>query len=102
MLDREGKCLDMQEIWLSELTVDIDAKGMCGELGIEPGAQAPEGMSMVGFDVELCGELAVDRLDNLACRIVEACERRWQLLLIAAGQGEQANAIVLPEGGSFG
>ena len=77
MLDRESESLDLQEIGLSELTIDVDAKGMCGELGIKPGAQAPERMSMVGFDVELFGELAVDRLDNLACSIVEACER-WR------------------------
>src|SRR5512147_2488749 len=102
MLDRESQCLDVQEIWLSELTIDVDAKGVCGELGVKPGAQSPEGMSTVGFDVELFGELAVDGLDNLAHGVVKLRECWWELLLITSGQGEQANAVVLLQVGSFG
>ena len=37
MLVGEGQSLDLQEIWLVQQTVDVDAEGMCGELGIESG-----------------------------------------------------------------
>ena len=77
MLDREGQRLDLQEIWLSELTVDIDAEGMSGELGIKPCDIAPKGMGMVGLDVELFGELTVDRLDDLAHGVVEPLLVPW-------------------------
>ena len=72
MLDWEGQGLDLQEIWLTEQAIDIDAKGMCSELGIEPGAEAPKGMCMVGFDLELFGELAVNGFNDLAHGIVQA------------------------------
>ena len=59
---------------------------------------------MVGFDVKVCDQLAIDGFDDLTDRIVEAAYRLGDLsLLVAAGFGEQADATVLSEfGRDFG
>ena len=66
MLVGEGQFLDLQIVMYAHEAVDIDAKGVGGQLGIEAGAQAPESEGMVGFDVEFCGQLTVDSFDDLA------------------------------------
>ena len=35
MLDREGKLLDVEEVGVTQQSVDIDAQGMCGKFGVE-------------------------------------------------------------------
>ena len=74
MLVGEGQILDLQEIWLAQQTVDVDTEGMCGELGIESGTQPSKRMSMVGLDVQLLRELAIDGLNDLANRVVETSD----------------------------
>ncbi len=34
MLDRESQSFDLQEIWVSQKTIEIDAQGMRSQLGI--------------------------------------------------------------------
>lgn len=57
---------------------------------------------MVGLQVELLGELAIDGFDELAHGVMQPRQRRGQLLLIKSGQGEQANAVVLMQVVRFG
>ncbi len=61
----------MQESWLADQAVEIDTQGMCGEFSVEASAQAPEGMSMIDFNLELAGELCIHGLNHLADRVVE-------------------------------
>jgi hypothetical protein len=57
---------------------------------------------MVGYVFKLCGQLAIDGFDDLAEQDEEAANRLRELtLLVTPGQGEQTNAIVLPEFGCF-
>ena len=79
MLVREGQGLDLQVVWLPKQTVDEDTQGMSSQLAVESGAQAPEGMGMVRFDVELLTELAVNRLDDLSHGIEQSFELWWFL-----------------------
>ena len=65
MLDREGEWLDVKEVSLTQETIDVDAQSMSSQLGVQTGAQTPEGVSMVLLHVELLGQLAVDRLYDL-------------------------------------
>ena len=86
MLDRKGKGLDLQEVRVAKQTIDIDAQGMSGELGVETGTETPEGMGMVSLDVKLFGQLSVDGLDDLAHAVEEAPHGLRQLpFLIASG-----------------
>ncbi len=56
---------------------------------------------MVGLDLELFDQLAVDGFNDLAQRVKEATDRLGELsLLVASGQGVQTDAIVLPKFGS--
>jgi hypothetical protein len=44
MLDRESQGLDLQELRLTQQSVDIDTQGMSSELGIQASAQNPKGL----------------------------------------------------------
>ena len=66
MLVWESQALDLQVVWLPKQAVDIDAQGVSSQLAVEPGAQTPESMGVVRFDVELLTELAIHRLDDLS------------------------------------
>ena len=66
MLDRKGQSLDLQEGRLADQAVEIDAQGMCGEFGVKASAQAPEGVRMVDFNIELVGELCLHGFNPLA------------------------------------
>ena len=66
MLVWEGQGLDLQEVWLPKQPIDKDTHGMSSQLAVEPGAQTPESMGVVRFDVELLTELAIHRLDDLS------------------------------------
>ena len=65
MLVREGQGLDLQVVWLPKQPIDEDTQGMSSQLAVESGAQAPESVGVVRFDVELLTELAINRLDDL-------------------------------------
>ena len=53
MLVRESQGFDLEEIWLAQQAVDIDAQSMCGQLTDQTSTQAPEGMGIVLFNREL-------------------------------------------------
>jgi hypothetical protein len=100
MIDRESQSLDLQEVRLAQKTIEIDAKCMCGEFGIETCTEAPKRMGMIGLDVELLSQLAIDGFDHLSSRIEEMLDVGRQLaLLVAAWQGVQTNAIVFKQVG---
>ena len=103
MLVREGESLDLQEVSLAEQAVNVDGQGVRREFGVESGTQAPKGVGMIGFDVELVVELAIDGFDNLADVIDEVAGLRRELFfLILPRQGVQADAIEMPQFSGFG
>jgi hypothetical protein len=53
MLNRENQCLDLQKGRLAEQPVDINAKRMRSEFGVDANAQAPKGMCMIEFKIEM-------------------------------------------------
>jgi hypothetical protein len=71
MLNRKSQGLDLQESWLADQAVEIDAQGMRCQFGVEARAQAPERMSMIDFNLELAGELGIHGFNHLADRVVE-------------------------------
>jgi len=52
MLVGESQGLDLQEPWLPQHTVDVNAQGVCRQFGIGPGTQAPKSMRMIDLDME--------------------------------------------------
>ena len=66
MLNRKSQGLDLQEGRLTDQAIEIDTQGVCGEFGVETSAQAPEGVSMIDFNLELAGELCIDGFNHLA------------------------------------
>jgi hypothetical protein len=71
MLDRKSQGLNLQEVGLADQAIEIDAQGMRSKFGIEASAQAPAGMGMIDFNLELAGELCIHRFNHLADRVVE-------------------------------
>ena len=64
--------------------------------------QSPKSMSLIGFDVELLGQLSVNSFYQLPNNIEQSPYFAWQLLLlITTPQGSQADAIVFPQLVSF-
>jgi hypothetical protein len=55
MLVGESQGFDLQKVLPSHQTIEVDTQRMRGQLGIEPGTQAPKGMGMVDLDVN-CSE----------------------------------------------
>ncbi len=45
----------MQEVGVPEQPVQVEAAGVRGQLGVEPGAQPAKGMGMGGGEAELLG-----------------------------------------------
>src|SRR6266487_7170313 len=102
MLNREGQRLDLQEGRLSDEAVEKDTQGMCSEFGVEASAQAPIGMSMIDFNLELFGELCIHRFNHLANRVVQTAQGAWQLLLLVASRkGCEVDPMLLPEVSCF-
>src|SRR5512145_274771 len=102
MLNRKSQSLDLQKGRLADQAVEIDAQGMCCEFGVEPSAQAPEGMRMIDCNLELAGELCIHGFNHLANGVVETAQGVWQLLLlIAARNGCQLDPVLLPEVSGF-
>ncbi len=71
MLDWESERFDLQEVRLSQQPVEIQAQGVGSQFGVQPGAQAPEGMGMVDFDMKLVGELCINGFNSLAAGVEE-------------------------------
>jgi len=70
---------------------------MCSQFGVEASTQAPKGMGMVDFNVELIGELCVHGFDHLPNGIEQTLRSTRQLLLlIAARNGFECNPVFLP------
>src|SRR5258705_13932126 len=68
---------------------------MRGQFGVEARCQTPEGMGMIGLDMELQGQLTVDHFDHLAqMRVQMAIGRRGLGRLIATRHGEQADVVL--------
>ena len=102
MLNRKRQGLDLQESWLADQAVEIDTQGVCGEFGVEARAQAPEGMGMIDFNLELAGELCIDRFNHLADRVVETAQAARQLLLLILSRNRgEVDAVVLPQVNRF-
>src|SRR3990172_211034 len=75
---------------------------MCSQFGVQPGTQAPEGMSVIDFNLKQLRKLMIDGLNHLSDGIQEsALFYRHLHLLIAAWQGHQPDAVVSEEIGSF-
>ena len=56
----------MQELWLTEQTVDVNAQSMCCQSDIKPGSQTSEGMSVIDLDLKQLRKLMIDGFDHLA------------------------------------
>ena len=72
MLVRERQFLDLQELWLADKAIDVNAQGMCRKLGIQAGAEAQKGVGMIPFNIELFRKLAIDRFNDLTDAIKQA------------------------------
>ena len=66
MLVGKSQSLDLQEVRLSQQSIDVDTESVRCELGIEPGAKPSKRVSMIGLNIQLLGELSIDGLNNLA------------------------------------
>ena len=103
MLVGESQRLDLQELWLTQQTVDVNAQSMCGQFGVEPGTQAPKGMSVIDLDLEQLRKLVIDDFDHLTNAIQKsALFNRYFDFLITARQSQQPDAVVGVELSSFG
>src|SRR5205085_4914531 len=93
VLVREGEALEVEVVGLTEEAVEVDGKGMGGELAVEACGEAIEGVGVVLFDVPEVGELTVDGLDDLAPASLEGGECRRELgRLVLARHGQQGDA----------
>lgn len=79
MLNGKSQCLDLQEGRLTQQAVDVNTQRMSRQFGVEASTQTPKGVCVIGFDLELIGELCIHRLNHLADRIVKTLDRAWQL-----------------------
>ena len=95
---REGEHLEVQDFGDAEQAIEPDTEGMGGELGGESGDQPPQAMGVIGLDVKLEGELAVDRLDQLAQVSVEMAKCLGGLRpLISARHGDEMDVAARPQ-----
>jgi len=86
MLDWESQRLDLEEGGLTEQTIAGNAQRMCSQFGVETSTQAPKGMGMIDFDIELSGKLRVHRFDHLANSVEKALPIGGHLLLLIAAR----------------
>jgi len=102
MLIRESQRLDLQELWPTQQAVDENAQSVCGQFGVEPGTQAPEGMGVIDLNLEQLRKLMVDGFDHLTNAIQKSALFSGHLyFLIAAWQSHQPDAVVSEELGGF-
>ena len=93
--ERTGECLEVQRVRHAEGAIKPETERMRGELGVEASCQAQEAVGVVGFDVQLERQLAVDCLDQLAqTRMQVAVSLRRLGAVVAARDGQQADVAV--------
>ncbi len=80
----KGESLDLKEVGLTQQAIDVNTKGVSGEFGVETGAQAPKGRGVIGFDVQVFGQLGVDGLNDLAHGVEQTANRARQLDFLVA------------------
>ena len=98
MLDGKSEVLDLEDIGRTAATIEVEAEGMGGELGQQARGEAPETLGVVDLQMELLGQLAVDRLDDLAGPIEHLADRLGHRLPgVAPRQGEQLYAVLRPQ-----
>src|SRR5215212_1098287 len=56
LVGREGQGLDLEAVRRPQQPVEVDAERVRGELGVQAGAQAPEGVGVMATEVELLGQ----------------------------------------------
>ena len=90
MLDRESQGFDLQKVWLTQQPIEINTKGMSGQLGIQTSAQTPKGVGMILLNVELLRELPINGFDDLPDRVVDLLSSSRHLrFLITTWDGMQ-------------
>jgi hypothetical protein len=95
---RESQGFNLQELWLSQKTVEIDTQSMCGQFGVKPGTKAPEGMCVVHLDVKQFRELVIDGFDHLTNTVEKSSLAPGKLyFLIRTWQCDQLDAVVSEE-----
>jgi len=95
MLERESQGFDLQEVWPPQQTININAQSVSGQFGVKSGAKAPEGMSVIYFNMKQLRKLVIDGFDDLSNAIEEHSLCRRQLyFLIGSWQGHQPDAIM--------
>ncbi len=73
-----------------------EAEGVRGQLGLEARAAPADARGAVARDLELPGQLAVDRLDDLAEVVDRPRQRRGRLVPLVAALGRQQDEVVAP------
>ncbi len=103
MLDRKSQSLDLQRLRVSQETINVDGKGMGSQLGQQTGAQAPESMRMIEFNLKLLDQLPIHRFNDLTHSVVQATNLRRELgFLVGTRDGMQVNSVVLKQSGGQG
>jgi len=59
---------------LTEEVIEVERQGVSGELGLDAGAEAADGLGAVPLPLELLDELTVDGLDDLS---EGYCQGNW-------------------------
>ncbi len=78
--------------------VEIGAAGVCGERGVEAGAQPVEGRRVMAGEAQRRGQVVIDGLDDPSDAIAPLRNRRRQRgALVAAGHGEQCHGVFLAQ-----
>ena len=76
----------------------MGGQSMSSQFRNQAGTKSPKGVSVINFSMELFGQLSVDSFDDLSDTIKEFANRfRQLLLLVAARNGEQSQAVFAPE-----
>lgn len=53
MLVREGQALNLKKVGFPQQPIYVNTHRVSSELGIQPSAQSPECVGMIGFDIKL-------------------------------------------------
>jgi hypothetical protein len=89
MLDRDSQVFYMQEVWLTQQAVKINAQGMSSQFSVQMVVQSPESMGMVLFDIELLSKLTVDGFNDLTDGIMNFPGVGRHFFLVASLNGSQ-------------
>jgi hypothetical protein len=78
----------------TEEGVEVEAEDVGGELRLEAGAEAADGLGAVALEVELLDELTVDGLDALSEVVDGPHQRHGQSRQLVAALGDEQGQIV--------